>query len=219
MRVLFYISLIGILFFGCTKAGKNISVRGRVYNPVTNEGIPNIEIRLLKDEGVPSLSGGSEAVKTVYTDANGYYELDHVSISSRYVGCFLDNNQYYRIGWIYEGENIGKHTTFVNKGKYTYLDYQVVPYGKIKANVNNISCEGSTDVININVKYLTNPGDQIFQPGTYYGCVNLSSTPTEIPMGYYEYTWSVTKTSTGTNTFTQEVFVPTGGIGEITIDY
>ena len=218
MKRFIFISLIGILFFGCTKAGKNISVRGRVYNPVTNEGIPNIEITLMKEEQL-SISGGNKAVKTVYTDANGYYELDHASISSRYIGCFLDNDQYYRIGWIYEGENIGKHTTFVNKGKYTYLDYQIVPYGKIKTNLNNISCEGSTDVINISVKYRVNPNDHIFQPGTYYGCVNLSSTPTEIPMGHYDFTYTVTKPSTGSNTFTQEVFVPEGGIGEITIDY
>lgn len=151
-----------------------------------------------------SLSGGNDDVKTVYNDANGYYELDHTSVGARYVGCFLDNYQYYRVGWIRDGENEGVSAVEVSKGKFTYLDYQVVQYGKIKTNV----------------KYRVNPSDQIFQPGTYYGCFSSSGTSSPvIPVGYYDFTWTVTKPSTGTDTFTGEVFIPAGGIGEITINY
>lgn len=193
-------------------------MKGRVYNPVTNEGIPNIEIRLLKDEEVPSLSGGSEAVKTVYTDANGYYELDHASIGSRYVGCFLDNDQYYRIGWIYEGENIGKHTTFVNKGKYTFLDYQVVPYSNSKLIINNTNCQGSLD------KFVLYQSNQIKSfDGSFAwqhdGCIFWETNGhSKIPMGNVYYKWEVTKNNI-TNSFYDTVFYGAGEFKTYEINY
>ena len=70
------------------------------------------------------------------------------------------------------------------------------------------------------VKYRANPSKQIFQPGIHYGCYNYWGPPSSnIPMDYYDFSYTITKLSTGKNTFTREVFVPAGGIGEITIDY
>ncbi|MBL1281014.1 MAG: hypothetical protein COA33_012110 [Fluviicola sp.] len=49
MKVILYIVSIILLFsLSCTKFGKNIRVSGRVINPVTNKGIPDIEVKLLK---------------------------------------------------------------------------------------------------------------------------------------------------------------------------
>lgn len=216
MRILFYILCIGILFFGCTKAGKNISVRGRVYNSITNEGIPNIEIKLLKEQ--LSLSGGNEDVKTVYTDAKGYYELDHASVGARFIGCFLDNDQYYRIGWTRDGENEGVSAVEVSKGKYTYLDYQVVPYSNSKLIINNTNCQGSSDKL---VLYQSNQiksfdGSFAWQ---HNGCIYWETNGySKIPMGKVFYKWEVTKNSV-TNTFYDTVFYGADEFKTYEIDY
>jgi len=100
-----------------------------------------------------------------------------------------------------------------------WLDWHVLPYGKLKTTVNNISCEGSSDAIETYFKHRINLPNPIFQPGNISGCYNNTNTSSNIPMGYYDIIWTVTKPSTGTNTFTGEVFVPENGIGEFTINY
>lgn len=88
----------------CTKFGKNITVQGRVLNPVTGEGIANVEIRLLKETtGSPGNSGSLKAVEVVYSDANGYYELNHTSWFQRKVACYPDENIYKNLGWAENG--------------------------------------------------------------------------------------------------------------------
>ncbi len=100
------------------------------------------------------------------------------------------------------------------------VDYHAVLYGKLKLNIHNISCEDIQDEIIIDRKYRHDPNNSIYIPITLMGCYNQEGIPsTDIPMGYYDITWTVTKTSSGTNTFTGEVFVPEGGIGEFTINY
>src|SRR3989338_6581977 len=146
------------LVTSCTKDGKNITVQGRVYNPLTGEGISDCEIRLVKES--LELPGGNKTVLTVYPDANGYFELNHTSISARYVCCFFDNEKYDEIGWIQDGQNIGNSLVPVKRGKFTYLDCQAVTYGSIKINIYNVNCEGASDLINLERNYrhdLNNP--------------------------------------------------------------
>lgn len=42
----FFLLLVLILFFSCTKFGKNVTLKGRVMNPVTGEGIEGAEVKL-----------------------------------------------------------------------------------------------------------------------------------------------------------------------------
>ena len=62
-----------ILLISCTKFGKNVTVKGRVLNPITGEGIPNVELELLRGTG--GLPGGYKSVKSTKTDASGNFEI------------------------------------------------------------------------------------------------------------------------------------------------
>ena len=44
----FFFILLGLILSTCTKFGENIHVNGKVLNPVTGLGIPNVEIALQK---------------------------------------------------------------------------------------------------------------------------------------------------------------------------
>ena len=58
----------------------------------------------------------------------------------------------------------------------------------------------------------------IYQPIYLMGCYSQDGVAAKVPMGTYEIKWTVTRTS-GTTVFSNQVFVPEGGIGEITINY
>lgn len=214
-----YIILLGVLL-ACTKDGKNITVKGRVYNPVTGAGIPNCEIRLLKTtSGSPGTSGGYEDVATVYTDNDGYYELNHTSMFVRYVGCYPDQNEYEEIGWVKDGIQTG-NTSFekVNLGKYTYLDCEVVTYGLLNSHVQNVNCEGASDEMIVRKKYQFTGWDSYWSP-VKQGCYNQSSTePVILPIGLYVFETKVTRPSGVTYVY-DTVFVSEAGISNLEILY
>jgi 5-hydroxyisourate hydrolase-like protein (transthyretin family) len=74
--------LIAILYLlvlsTCTKFGKNITVQGRVLNPITGEGIAGVEVWLQKT--TMGLPGGKKTIKSVTTDADGNFELDKLTV-------------------------------------------------------------------------------------------------------------------------------------------
>jgi len=79
LKKLLYISILAFLL-SCTKGGGNVYVEGRVYNPITGEGIEGAEIILYRDKlggAVAAQSGGSKIVENVKSDANGNYKIKH----------------------------------------------------------------------------------------------------------------------------------------------
>ena len=212
MRYLAVLLVFSTFLFSCKK---KYHVVGRVLNPITGEGFPNVKVEFSRTT-FDAIPGGDEEVVSTLTDANGNYSLEYKGRAER---VKLDGlSSLYELGTLKEG--VYQQALQLEAKKTMEVNWHAVPYGKLKTNVNNITCEGTNDVININVKYRIDPSNQIFQPGIHYGCYNYSGPPSsDIPMGYYDFTWTVTKTSTGTNTFTGEVSVPAGGIGEFTINY
>ncbi len=207
-------------FLACTKDGKNITVRGRVYNPVTGEGISDCEIRLLKTtSGSPGTSGSYEAVATVTPDADGYYELNHTSIFGRYVGCYVDSYVYRELGWVKDGVQTNNQSfEKVNLGKITDLDCQVVPIGKFTAHILNSNCEGASDEMQFRSKMHWESGYGDWS-SIRAGCYDFTSTaPTEVPMGYRYYETRVIRPS-GTYYVYDTVYVPQTGVAHIDIFY
>jgi len=219
MKLTVTFSCIALLLFSCTKFGKNIFVSGRVINPVTNKGIPDIEVDLLKTSETFSLSSGFKSVKSVYTDENGRFEINHLGGTKSYTVAVRTPASFQQLGWATESgynlQNLG-----VKIGKRINVDYHALPYGKLKTNIYNITCEGGSDSITIDFEYRIDKNAISFGTTIKTGCFNMEGTPTsEVPMGYYDIIWTVTKPSSGTNTFTGEVFVPGNDIGEFTINY
>ena len=177
----FWISLFVIIAItSCTKFGKNVYVDGRVYNPITGEGIPNIPIRLYRNtlDSKDPLGVGSKTLETTTTDANGYYKVEHLSTPFNKVWIRLNNLDYYPIGWVDFG-NQGE--AGIKKGKKNHLDYLMVPYGNFKLIINNINCLGVNDTIIIN---------QTNQVGSFLGidwiitgCVGYTTALEKVPMG------------------------------------
>ncbi len=81
MKKLYFIATY-IISTSCTKFAKYVYVDGRVYNPITGEGIPNIPIRLYRNtiDSKDPLGIGSKTLETTTTDANGYYKVEQATI-------------------------------------------------------------------------------------------------------------------------------------------
>ena len=74
MRSVFVFVLIISLLASCTKFGKNVTLKGRVLNPVTGEGIEGAEVKLYRIAG--GYDSNYKTIKSATTDASGNFELD-----------------------------------------------------------------------------------------------------------------------------------------------
>lgn len=145
--------LLGILLFSfglsaCTKFGKNVYVDGRVYNPITGEGIEGIPIKLYRSkiDSKDPLGSSSKTLETTTTDANGYYKMEHLASPFNQVFVQLNSLGNYPIGWVGYGHT---GSELVKKGKRNHLDYQMTPYGKVIIHIENISCVNSADNVKL----------------------------------------------------------------------
>ena len=201
----------------CTKFGKNVYVDGRVYNPITGEGIPNIPIRLYRNtiDSKDPLGVGSKTLETTTTDANGYYKVEHLSTPFNKVWIRLNSLDYYPIGWVDFG-NTGE--VGVKKGKKNHLDYQMVPYGEIKISVHNINCQGPNDTLIYKRNYVSDNGISVFQPFTLTGCYDNDGAFAKVPSGNYSIEWTVIRNGI-INSFSHILTVPGNGQVTYNIDY
>lgn len=180
--------LLAPLLSGCTKFGKNITVEGKVYNPITGEGIENVEIKLLKVSN--SFPGGFKTVKTTYTDASGNYEISAASIGKRFLSV-NHSGDYYSLGWEGDVQATADGYSQVKKGSITHLDYKVAPYGYIIYHVNNLNCQGANDTLQLYFvgSELNTHDAQIGKLLEVYGCINEQDSPVKVPIGDYYYEW------------------------------
>jgi hypothetical protein len=214
-----FLFLLFALAFSCTKFGKNVTIKGKVLNPITGEGIPNVEIWLQKS--TLELPGGLKTIKTATTDANGNYELNKFSLRAHSAICALSGD-YYPIGWrdSNTGEKMGSPTLNVKKGKTMHADFHTVPYGEIQINIKNQSCFDSNDELKLYFDgglydgYTFNPGLMT----TLTGCIDIPGTPVKSTMGNKYFHWEVTKNGV-TNTYYDTVFVQDTGITTLDIFY
>jgi len=171
----------------CTKFGKNVYVDGRVYNPITNEGIEGISIKLYRSkiDSKDPLGTAYKTLETTTTDANGYYKMEHLASPFNKVYVQLNSAGNHPIGWVDYGNTVEAE---IKKGKKNHLDYKMVPYGNYKLIINNVNCQGSNDTIIIN---------QTNQVGSFLGidwvvkgCAGYTTALEKAPMGtvYTHYT-------------------------------
>lgn len=192
------------LLLSCTKFGKNVTVKGYVLNPITGQGIEGIEVSLLK--GTNGLPGGFKAVKTVYTDANGCYELNKYGWS--HYDVRVQAGDRYDIGWFVDGEYQYSSTGLlsVKKRKTMHADYHAVDYGCLQYHIENQNCEGATDSMIYRVKYQYNNFLDLWSFPTI-GCFNTTfSGCTVVPMGSHIFEIKVYRPS-GITHFYDTVFV------------
>ena len=197
-----------LLLFSCAKDGKNIYVEGRVVNPVTGEGIPNIKMELWKLTATVSGSGiDGKIVKEVMTDDQGNFVLDHNgSLFNAYLVRLtyeLDNTNgigYHRVGWKDANGNILQgHNLEVDKGQYMNVRYELVPYGKMRVWHRNLNCFNSNDSIHI-----FRVDEFHYTDGDYkrYGCIiDEQQGYYSVPMGDVFLSWTVYRENNSPQTF------------------
>lgn len=75
LNVILILLLVSFGFSNCTKIGRNITVKGKVLNPITNEAYKGIDVRLLKSKDT-DYYGGYKMIKSTISDENGAFELN-----------------------------------------------------------------------------------------------------------------------------------------------
>ena len=227
MKPLQPLFLVMLFLFSCAKEGKNIYIEGRVINPVTGEGIPNIKMELWKDNADIGGSGlNSKIVREVMSDDEGYFVLKHngslfnaYSVRPTYE---LDNTNgigYHRVGWrdVSTGNLVSQFSLPVTKKKYQNVNLEFVPYANVKYDFNNINCFDSNDKLEV---YRDNDYNT-YLPGawTHNGCVNYQgSYGAKKPMGYYYVHWDVTRNGI-LESFSDTFYLNEGEMRTYTIDY
>ena len=132
-------SLILVLLLDAS-CGKKTTVKGRVYNPVTGEGIPEIEVLVTKDKF--SLGYDGNGVKKIYstkTDQNGEFVIEDRFRKSKTYKLYyiIDLEKYYMIQG--EAENIGADSDGMQ------LEYPLIPAAYIKLSFLNVNCFDGND--------------------------------------------------------------------------
>jgi hypothetical protein len=215
MKNLLTLFLIVALSSACTKFGKNVTIKGRVLNPITGQGIEGAEIWLQR--GTAGLPGGTKTVKTATTDANGNYELNKLGYSHYQAICVIGDR--YALGWTQDsGESYMNPYLAVKRGKTMQVDFHAVEYGSLIINVNNQNCEGATDVMKFQFKTQFDNDFGYFTP-EFTGCFSIFPTnATKTPMGQRIYKLTVNRPS-GTVFVYDTVFVSQNGTSNVNLFY
>ena len=171
----FFLLLVLLLSASCTKFGKNMTVKGRVLNPVTGEGIPNAP--LLMYRSTLDYPSGKKKVKETTTDSEGYFEISKASLSKCYLTCHVTEvGDYYPIGWEKKDDVplFDAFTISVKKGKTMHADYYAIPYGQLHWNIKNVNCEGSNDTMWYKMKHQYDDNFLSIWSSPFVGCVNIT---------------------------------------------
>src|SRR5690554_1261737 len=204
----------------CTKFGKNVTIEGRVINPVTGEGISGVKIVLEKE--TLEIPGGIKSIKEVYTDANGSFELNKFSFRASQITANTGTaGDYYKIGWHKDGEYVSINSTLeIKKGKKLNVDFHMVPYGELQIRIKNTACFDAFDKVKI---YFDGESDEsrTFNPGLLYekvGCMDVLDSKVKTTMGYKYFHWISIKNNI-TTTYYDTVFVGENTVSTISVFY
>jgi len=122
--IFFLLLVAGFHISACTKFGKNITVKGRVINPNTNEGIQGATIVISNDPGSPLYWMLSKRTKETSTAADGSFEMDALRVKTYYVYAYAPDG-YTALGW-YENGSYSERKV-ITKGTKMVLEYHMVP--------------------------------------------------------------------------------------------
>ena len=197
-----WFALVLMIAFACTKIGKNITVKGRVINPVNNEPIAGITVFLFKNYKY-------QTIKKTVSDENGYFELNAAHIGPVWAQVnYEDYHQYYNLGWNVDGNYYLSKK--VDKGKVMHVDYHLVPYGELQINIKNTSCFDQNDKLSIfRTHSISGFYDNVPNPAIYTGCIDQQGNLNQAPMGWYKYNGTVTKNGVET-TIRDSVYLDAG---------
>ena len=207
MKHLIIVSLVFITsMLSCTKVGRNITVKGKVVNPVTNAPFEGIEVWFQRTTN--QLPGGYKTIKEEITDANGEFEINATRIGGTQYIRLGDVKGNYRLGWYEDGEYKGTSVKKVKKGKTMEVEYHLVPYGEVILHIKNQNCLGANDTLELYLDgaFITYTNQQGLLT-TLTGCVDAKGNPQKYPMGERYYRWIVKRDGSPNEIIYDTVFV------------
>ena len=185
--------LLVLILLSC---GKKVTVKGRVYNPIDNEGIEGIDVQLSRSKvGFFSYDGtGSQAIENTTTNQDGNYLIN-----------YRHNNRSFRLFFSVDEE------LYINAEPVQYnisqqnntIDVPLVPVSYIKYHIENINCFDENDKVEIFScnEFLQQQCELAWggQVG-YNGCFeSTTDNYAKSPSGKMYYHWIVTKNNTVTH--------------------
>ena len=199
------LAILSISALSCTKLGKNVTIEGRVMNPITGEGIEGIELELLRTTA--GLPGGYKSVKSTRSNTDGSYEISKGGLAGYWLACRVPA-EYYQIGWVQNGSNVTASTGNLNvkKGKTMHADFYAVPYGEYQIKIKNINCTGSND--SIILKRTNEVGSFIAADWVFTGCADYTTSTSKVPMGKIFTKYTVIRSGISTDFETDFMVVP-----------
>src|SRR5690554_6005709 len=175
-----FIILLSVVFMSCNR---KTTLKGRVLNPVTNQGIEGFTIAVSKDTW--ELPGGAKTVGETTSDANGDFVLKFKKSGYDFS---VYKEGYYNIGWYQNGEILPGQLSVKDKGKNMKADFYAVPYGELQINVKNINCFNQSDTLSIfRTHSIPDYYDDVPNPAIYVGCIDNIGNMNKSPMGWYKY--------------------------------
>ncbi len=212
-----YLIFIFALFF-VFSCGKKRTISGRVYNPITGNGIEGVIIAEFREKFCLSYDGcPDKALETATTDANGYYSMPYRDKKKGQYILFnygVDDN-YYRIRTTSHLDNSNRR--FIS-GNQEY-DLLLVTEGYLQRTITNTSCFDANDQLTITSAYHKSiPELNSSTVAIYPGCMNQTYSNSSVPMGWYVWKGTVTKNNI-TTPFADSVYVPEGGSVQWNIEY
>src|SRR5690554_2189529 len=173
MKKLILFFLASIVLISCNK---KVTLKGRVLNPVTNQGIEGFTIAVSADTW--ELPGGAKPVGQTTSGADGSFVLKFKKSGYDFS---VYKEGYYNIGWYQNGEILPGQLSVKDKGKNMKADFYAVPYGKLHWHIKNVNCEGITDSLWFKKKY--EYGDDFIAgwefANPFVGCTDFSGNGTD----------------------------------------
>ena len=182
-----FIIILSVVFMSCNR---KTTLKGRVMNPITGEGIAGATISASKT--TMELPGGYKTVEQTTSDANGDFILEFKKSASN-IG--VSTGDYYNIGWYQNGEIQPGYYLPVQKGKNMKADFYAVPYGKLNLDIKNINCEGITDIMWLRKKWQYDEGNGAWPQLSREGCYQNLTGASTVPVGEYIYQIKVQRAS------------------------
>ncbi|HRO76466.1 MAG TPA: hypothetical protein PLP27_09995 [Crocinitomicaceae bacterium] len=208
--------MIAITIVACTKFGKNITVKGRVLNPITSEGYEGITVELIRSDH-SDYAGGYKGLKHTTTNQNGEFEISAYHAGKVWIQAQTPI-EYYELGWLYDKEGKYYSMKIVDKGKVMHIDCHLVPHGNVEMNIKNINCGGGADTMYFRKKWLVTEKEDAYWSTPRIGCYEYHSEPFELPMGTYVYETKVIR-SGATSYVYDTLVVNKTGISVLNIEY
>ncbi len=219
--ILFFILSFLLMTISCTKFGKNITVKGKVINPVTGVGIPNLEVSLQRSKLIGFPSAGVKTLKTTRTDAEGFFKIDALNHAHYDYVVRVNTEGLYDLGWYDNGKYKGTDTYGVDVGKVTNVDFHAVPYGEEEIHYNNINCQGELDTLKqyFDGSYIPYANVQIGLYGYVTGCVDVTTNPVRFPMGERYYHWEIIRNGVIESVVYDTIFIQPNQVNTLEIIY